>query len=337
MRRRFYFFLLLFLVAAPAYAQEDGFNLPAALYVLTNDGMIQRYGQGAEGITTVSPADVFIVDFGVSPDDNWIAYRTENALTIANRTTEETYLVESELASVPSVRGEGDTIAWSPAGDAIAVTTLYGGRIYINPSPSSPVASWQFTPLDLREGAFIQVLWSPDGRFLAAEVEGNIWWIYRRDGQNMVLTSAIPSAVDVAWVANSELVFAPAEGGLVLMRLDQANAQTILLSDGSNYSLPYLMPDGLLAFFGRQKDDTETEPGFGWLVGLRAGAASVENTGEIPVNLTGLRWSPGGDFMISFQDGIFSVVNPINGQGFALPVSAVVAYTWGPPLAAPTA
>ncbi len=332
MIRRFFITLLLTLVIAPVYAQDDALNLPAALYVLTNEGVIQRYGQGADGISTVSPADQFIVDFGIAPDDNWIAYRTETTLTISNRITEESYQVESDLASVPSVRGKGDTIAWSSTGDAIAVTTLYGGRVYINPSPTAPAAEWQFAPLDLREGAFLQLLWSPDGRFLAAEVEGNIWWIYRRDGQTMQLTSAIPSAVGLVWVSNFELVFAPAEGGLILMNLDKANVQTVLLGDGSNYSLPYLMPDGLLAFFGRQKDDPETETGFGYLLGLRAGSTALENTGEVPVNLADLRWSPGGEFLISFQTGVFSIVNPINAQSFALPVSAVVAYGWGPPL-----
>jgi hypothetical protein len=332
MIRCFFIIILLFLLTAPVYGQDDALNLPAALYVLTNEGIIQRYGQGAEGITTVSPSDQFIVDFGVAPDDNWMAYRTETALSISNRTTEENYLVESDLASVPSVRGKGDTIAWSPVGDAIAVTTLYGGRIYINTFPGDSAANWKFTPLDLREGAFIQLLWSPDGRYLAAEVEGNIWWIYRRDGQNMLLTSAVPSAVGLEWVSNFELVFAPAEGGLILMNLDKANVQTILLGDGSNYSLPYLDSDNVLMFFGRQKDDTETEAGFGWLLGLRTGSTSLDNLGEVPVNLADLRWAPGGEFLISFQGGVFSVVNPINAQSFALPVSAVVAYSWGPPL-----
>jgi len=332
MIRRIAIFSLLILLVVPAYAQNDGFNLPAALYVLTNDGSIQRYGQGAEGISTVSPADQFIIDFGVAPDDVWIAYRTENALTLLNRTTEESYLIESDLASVPTVRGRGDTVAWSPQGDAIAVTTLYGGRIYINSIPSDTPANWTFTPLDLREGAFLQLLWSPDGRFLAAEVEDNIWWIYRRDGQNMQLTSAIPSAVGAAWASNFELVFAPAEGGLILMNLDKANTQTILLGDGSTYSLPYLKSGGELEFFGRRKDDTETEPNFGWLLGLRAGSATLDNTGEVPVNLMDLRWATGGEFLISFQEGVFSIVNPINGQSFALPVSAVVSYAWGPRL-----
>jgi len=33
----------------------------------------------------------------------------------------------------------------------------------------------------------------------------------------LTLTSAIPSSIGTAWVSDSELVFAPAEGGLRLM------------------------------------------------------------------------------------------------------------------------
>lgn len=331
MIHRFFFAFLLSLFIMPASAQDDAFNLPAALYVLTNDGVIQRYGQGSEGITTVSPGGRFVIDFGVAPDDTWIAYRTEETLALLNRQTGEEKPIEGGgAADIPPFRGEGDTIVWSPGADALAVTRSSGGRVYFDTDAGTLPAAGMTTYIDLREGAFVQFLWSPDGRYLAGEVEDHIWWIYRREGQNMLLTSVVPSAVGAAWVNNSELVFTPPEGGLILMNLGKANAQTALLGDGSNYSLPYLMPDGLLAFFGRQKDDTETEPGYGWLLGLRAGSAALENSGEAPVNLEDLRWAPGGKFLISFQTGVFSIVNPVNAQSFALPVSAVVAYSWGP-------
>jgi hypothetical protein len=331
MIRRYCFALLLLFVVFPVYAQDDAFNLPAALYVLTNDGVIQRYGQGAEGITSVSPPDRFVVDFGVAPDDTWIAYRTEETLALLNRQTgEEKPMEGGGAADIPPFRGAGDTIVWAPGADALAVTRSSGGRIYFGTDAGTLPAAGMTTYVDLREGAFVQFLWSPDGRYLAGEVEDHIWWIYRREGQNMLLTSAIPSAVGAAWVNNSELVFTPPEGGLILMNLGKANAQTLLLGDGSNYSLPYLRSDGLLVFFGRQKNDTQTEPGFGWLLGLRPGGAALEDLGESPVDLADLRWAPGGEFLISFRAGIFSVVNPINAQSFALPVSAVVAYGWGP-------
>jgi hypothetical protein len=331
MMRRFYFVLLLFVIAAPAFAQGDALNLPAALYVLTNDGVIQRYGQGAEGIETVSPADQFILDFGISSDDEWIAYRTEDVLTIVNRTSgEEKSLEGGGAADIPPVRGLGDTIAWSPASDALVVTRSSGARVYFSTDAGVLTAAATTTSVDLAEGTFLQFIWSPDGRYLAGEAEDNIWWIYRHDGQNIQLTSAIPSATDIAWVNNSELVFTPVDGGLILMNLDKANAQTVLLADTSTYSLPYLLPDGVLIFYGREKDNAEIEPGSGLLLGLKAGSTTFETYGNSPVNLADLRWAPGGGFLVAFQDGSFLVVDPVTGQSFPLPVSAVVAYSWGP-------
>lgn len=331
--RRFCLLFLLLMIAAPVFAQGDSLNLPAALYVLTNDGAIQRYGQGTEGITTVSPPDQFVLDFGISSDDVWIAYRTEDVLALVNRTSgEEKSLEGGGAADIPPVRGIGDTIAWSPASDALVVTRSSGARVYFNTEAGALTAAATTTSVDLTEGEFLQFIWSPDGRFLAGEAEDHIWWIYRHDGHTIQLTSAIPSATDVTWVNNSELVFTPVDGGLILMSLDKANAQTVLLPDTSTYTLPYLLPDNLLIFYGRQKDDAEMEAGFGLLLGLKAGSTEFETYGNASVNLADLRWAPGGGFLIAFQDGSFLVVDPVTGQSFPLPITAVVAYSWGPPL-----
>jgi hypothetical protein len=324
--------LLLTITVIPVQAQGDALDLPAALYILTSEGFVQRYGRGTEGISTVTPEGEFVVDFGAAPDDNWMAYRTESALMLVDRAGGEPVLVESDLADVPPVRGKGDTIAWSPLGDAIAVTTQAGARVYFGTGEGESPGEWTFTAVDLNEGqfgAFVQVMWSPDGRYMAAGTEDHIWWIYRRENQNMLLTSAITSSMGLAWVNISEIVFAPAEGGLILMNLDQSNLQTTLLDATWNYSLPYLLPDGVLAVFGRQKTDAEMEEGTGRLIGLKAQVAEILTLGQAAVNLSDLRWAPGGGLMTSFQSGVFSVVNPVTGEGFALPISAAVAYSWG--------
>ena len=43
--RRFVLFLLLLLFLLPVHAQ-DGLNLPSELYVLLNEGVVQRFGLG---------------------------------------------------------------------------------------------------------------------------------------------------------------------------------------------------------------------------------------------------------------------------------------------------
>ena len=74
--KKWLFCFALLLIAGPLLAQ-DGLNLPSALYVLTAEGRVDRYGLGAEGVRMITPEDEFVIDFGVAPDGNWLAYRTE--------------------------------------------------------------------------------------------------------------------------------------------------------------------------------------------------------------------------------------------------------------------
>lgn len=331
MRRLLLIFILSLSLTVPMLAQ-DAVDLPAALYVLLNEGRIQRYGQGAEGISLVTPEDEFIVDFGVAPNGSWLAYRTETDLILRDIRDDSSLSVASGDAGAPPVRGRGETIAWSPDGDALAVTTDYGARVYFSTLVTVPdaLAGIAFNEVDLREGAFVQVLWSPDGGFLAAEASENVWWIYRREGSALVLHSAIIAAVDAAFVNSSEIVFVPTTGGLTLMNLAQANTQTILLDDTWNYHLPYLLPDGMLAVFGRQKVDVTLAENQGRLLGLTPGVAEISYLSEVPVTLDDARWAPGGEWLVTFADGVFTLTNPVTGATFALPVTGAVAYTWGP-------
>lgn len=322
-RRIFLILAILILSLFPAQAQE-GLNLPADLYVLLNDGQIQRFGMGAVGITNLTPPGIFIVDFGVDSLGGRIAFRTESGMFAINIASGgEPQQIEGAGADVPAYRGVGDTIAWSPGGDALAYTTTYGGRVYFE-TGGAPVF------VDLREGVFKSLSWSPGGRFLAAEAEAEVWWIYRRDGASLALTSVITSSVGTAWISDSELVFAPVEGGLRLMNLDQANAQVELLDASVIYRLPELNADAALVFFGRDPNDAAVPEGYGRLLRLGRGAQQVETVGQVPVALNGLRWAPGGSLLVAFQGGVFALYDPSTGLGFPLPMTDVVAYDWGP-------
>jgi hypothetical protein len=329
MRRWLICWILLALIAAPVQAQ-DAFNLPASLYVLTAEGRVDRYGLGTEGVRAVTPEDVFVVDFGIAPDDTWLAYRTESALVLRHIYNETSVEIDGALAGVPPVRGQGDTIVWSPAGDALAVTTETGGRVYINVENDLD-SQTPYKAIELLEGGFVQVLWSPDGRYLAAEAAGDIWWLYRREDNNIILTSAIPAATGLTWYSATQAAFTPTDGGLRLMDLSAANAQTILLDDTWEYQKPFLQINGTLAVFGRQKDSTEVPPGFGRLIGLPANETRIDNLGEVPIELSDLYWMPEGSLLLAFRGGALGLVSPVTAQGFPLPIESAVAYSWGPP------
>jgi hypothetical protein len=68
--KRWLVWIIIALFATPLAAQEDALNLPAALFVLSNEGQISRYGLGAEGVRTVTPEDSFIIDWAVKWNNN---------------------------------------------------------------------------------------------------------------------------------------------------------------------------------------------------------------------------------------------------------------------------
>lgn len=317
--------LLFAVLAAPVWvwAQiEDGFNLPTELYVLTNQGAVQQYGLGSAGIATITPESDFVLDFGIGPDGSWLAYRTEDALKMVNIYQPDSAMELDNNADVPPIRGQGESLAWSPDGSAIAYTTQFGARVAFN-TGGEPI----FTTMN--QGPLVNLSWSPAGSYLAAEVEGNIWWVYRRDATTMTLISAIPSSFGLAWISDSELIFAPGDGGLFRMNLADANRQSTLLDDTWTYRLPYERPGGDLVVFGRQKG-SDSAPEFGRLIGLAANTPQVSNLSEVNVDTSGLRWAPGGDMLVTLRGGVLLLIVPTAPQGLPLPINDAVTYSWGP-------
>jgi hypothetical protein len=319
------FVITLFTLLTAVAAQP--LPLPSELFVLTNTGIVERYGLTTTGTAPATPEDAYVIDFGLDALGERMAYRTEDGLTIVGLSGGDGIQLEGESAGFPPYRGLGDTIAWSPAGDALAYTTLSGLRVYLE-NATAPIF------VNLTEGIFKHLSWSPGGTFLAAQTDQDVWWIYRRDADGMSLASVIDSSIGTTWVSNNELVFAPLEGGLKLMNLDAANAQTVLLDESVEYRLPYLSQNDQLVFFARPRNANFPE-GSGVLLGLSRGAPQVESLGETPVPLNGLQWAPGGEVMTLLEGGVLALFNPVNGAGYPLPVNNVVAFDWIPLRAAP--
>lgn len=309
--------LLISLFALPTITAQDALNLPTELYILLNEGRVERYGLGAEGVTTITPEDTFVVDFGIASDDNWMAYRTPDGLYISNVYNSGQSQVIDESADAPSVRGEGDTLVWSPNDLYVAYVTLNGVRVYFRDSSV-------MTDIPVNQVRHIE--WSPSGEFLLAETVENIWWIYRRVGTQMNLASVIPTSHGIEWLSDTVLIFAPVEGGLLTMDLNDNNAQTTILPTSDVYHLPVQVSEDVYRVL-RANGDT----GFGRLVLLQISADDIvtEDIGEGDVELGSVRWSPGGNLLIAFQGGVMALVDPISAQGFTLPVTNSVSYDWG--------
>ncbi len=320
------FTLLMFFVMVSLVVAQDGLNLPTELYILVNDGTVERYGLGAAGVQTITPEDAFILDFAVAPDDNWIAYRTEMGITLQSLVDDRRVPLEDETADVPPVRGRGSTMAWSPSGEVLAYTTIFGIRLAFDPSSEHTVYT------NVPVSAVFGLMWSPDGTYLAAETENNVWWVFQRDSTAMNLASVVPASYGLTWLDDARLVFAPPEGGLLTMNLVNANAQTQFMDATQEYRLPMRKDDGSIVVFARPAATAEA-PEFATYqrLSLDDGGATVAESSDIPVDLTGMRWAPDGDLMIAFQGGVLVLVLPQTGDGFPLPIVNTVAYDWGPP------
>lgn len=308
--------LLVMLVALLPVQAQEGLNLPTELYVLFNEGRIDRYGLGASGVRQVTAADAFVLDFRVAPDGNWLAYRTLDGLFLRNMFVENsTRQIEDTRASVPLIRGKGETIAWTNTSDALAYTTEYGGRVHFFDTG---------TFADITTPGLRDLRWSPDGAFLAAEAEGGVWWIFQRSGVEMTLRAAIPGANGGDWRTTTQFIFAPVEGGISMLDLSSGNLQIPVQDAFQNYYLPTALPDGRVRVFVGEIDAARLlEVSF-----TDAGFTTLE-VGEAAISLTDVRWASGGNLLVAFQGGALGLVDPFNGGGFTLPLASVAAYSWG--------
>ena len=329
MRKWVVLLILLLLPFNLTYAQGDGIDLPTEWYILLNSGTVERYGLGTTGVVTVTPPDEYVVDFGIAADGNWIAYRTEAGLYLGDlsNAADVPYLLEGVTADVPPLRQDaGQTIVWGD--DTLAYTTIYGVRVAFDIASGTP----HFT--DIPTSSVKHLSWSPDGNFLAAEVENNIWWIYRRNGYQMDLAGALPSSFGTSWLDEGLLVFAPAEGGLYVLDLLNANRQSALIESSQIYSQPYVREDGaILVFVHDPADETIGETGafIQQITPNARGVYEISETSANSVDITGLKWAPRGELLIAFREGGLNlVVNTAEGTFFVdIPIDEVVAYGWG--------
>lgn len=327
MRHRWLVALLLLMVLAPggfSAAQGDGLNLPTELYILRNAGTVERYGLGAVGVVAVTPEDDFVVDFAVAPDGAWLAYRTDSALFLADMADpeREPIQIEGATANFPPLRQGGQTMAFSPDGGVLIFTTEYGARAVFD----------QTAFVDVPNSPLLNLSWSPEGGFLAAEAENDVWWVYRRDPAAMTLIAAIPASAGTTWAGEGQLIFAPPEGGLTVMDLQNANAQTVIQPAANQYRLPVVRDDGDIGVF-TLTDDGETYAF--QRMAFDGQTAVVEQTSEVGFVLDGgldsVAWAPQGQFLVALRQGAMALVLPEAAQEFPLPVADAVAFGWGAP------
>lgn len=301
--------LLALILPLSATRAQDGFDLAAELFVLGNDGQITMIGIGSQGIRQVTPQQAgqpaFVIDFAVGPDGRTLAYRTLEGLFIVPLDGSDAPRTIAAPASLPALRGLGQTIAWSEAGDALLSTTLEGAQVH-----------WLRTSQrqDIALGPLEHLVWWGD--YAALRGPGGLWWIMRRQGDMLNLVSAIPQSNGMRWIDGQRLLFAPPEGGLVEMDLANANAQTPRRVPQALYHI-LGTDERALIFVGETPEAVRLSDEQGQVIGQ----AALDVRQSWPM--------PDGSALLRLANGVLSLVDPPSGAGFALPLPLASAYGWG--------
>ncbi|MCS6836298.1 MAG: hypothetical protein NZ750_09805 [Anaerolineae bacterium] len=301
----------LFVLALPfsAARAQDGFDLPAELFVLGNDGQITMIGIGAQGIRQVTPRQagqpVFVVDFAVGPDGRTLAYRTLEGLFVAPLDGSDAPRTIAASASLPALRGLGQTIAWSEAADALLSTTLEGAQVH-----------WLRTGQrqDIALGPLEHLVWWGD--YAALRGPGGLWWIMRRQGDSLILVSVIPQSNGMRWIDAERLLFAPPEGGLVEMDLANANAQTPRRVPQAVYHI-LGTDERAIIFIGQTPEAVRLSDEQGQVIS------------QVALDVRQSWPMPDGSALLRLANGVLSLVDPLSGEAFALPLPLASAYGWG--------
>jgi hypothetical protein len=330
--RRLSIILLLSLLFVLPITAQEAFNLPTELYVLLNEGRVDRYGLGTDGVQRVTSDEQFVIDFGVSPDGGWLAYRTPEALVVSEVLSGEGEVIQT-MPPLPPSRGDGATLAWSPDARALAYTTETGlsVRFRIVEPPLEPTT---VDVIESYEGSgYAELVWSAGGSYLAARSAiAPVWEVYSASRNTVEKLVELPPATDIVWLTDERIAYAPIEGGVVQLNLSVAAEPAPILPDDAVYDVLGRRGDGIIVGFSRNPD---TEERVGRYTEINPNTRTFQTVGEVDIPLDGLQWTPTFNLAVTFQGGGLALISVINGQGFPLPISSAVAYDWGqPPLPA---
>lgn len=165
----------------------------------------------------VGDGETFTLVLGWSPDSEWFAY-ADKYYTISR----EAYLIHAQDLTVTSV--PSSYLSWLPEGDEYAYATASGGNPQFHIRDASSGAE-RTIEIDAEiEGLIGLPVWSPDGRRIAFNVQGNnTQWHFQdqtvyvadADGKNVVLlTPDAGNYFPLAWFPDSKALMAVSQGAL---------------------------------------------------------------------------------------------------------------------------
>lgn len=309
-------------------------RLPAPLCALVI-GQVICYDQNAEA-QPVTPPGQRVLDFAIAPDDNWIAYRIDDVVTLApiygstasqqSRQSQQSQQIDTQATPSATLDLTMTTLAWSPDGLAIAYVVANGFRIAIPTESGTPQL------ISVEDRLAINLRFSPNGTRLVAQADDGTWSLYAidpfantPDSKPIQRTGTIDQAADVAWQDENLLVVALVAGGLY--QIDAANPSArpawtvpsehfIKLITTTTREVLALHPDprdtiGNVVSISR---DGKVTP---------VGASKIDSQAE---------WGLGGETLLYITSGTPILIDPATGRENTLPLRGVTRLAWTRPL-----
>lgn len=183
------------------HAQDSVFPLPADLYILTSEHRLVRIDAASGAQTALLSDEQRVADFDISPDGEWLLYRTVGGTNMAIITALDGlsgYVVEF-LDSEPPASSQRQTIGWSP--DAGAVAYIIPGGVRIVERGAGEYGSAVLTTV---QGPWTEFVWEDSHTLLALDQSGGGTRISGQDGQ-FSLENVPAATVEPAQPVPSEL------------------------------------------------------------------------------------------------------------------------------------
>jgi len=106
---------------------------------------------------------------------------------------------------------DSQTLIWSPNRDKMAYITAQGLQVYISDGHHD-----EEEYMLLSSQSFVELNWSPEGKYLAARSAGGWWHVFRFD-QMGVWRVFRAEASSMEWLDDHQVLYVPENGGLMLL------------------------------------------------------------------------------------------------------------------------
>jgi hypothetical protein len=299
-------------------------TLPTPLCALVGVG-VTCYDAGGTP-RALTPASAIVVDFDISPDGEWVAYRAvqgdQTRVALVSIFGGEAFEVDPNAPPPGLLDPDKTTLAWSPDGYTLTYVVAAGLRTAFPAIDGSPRYSQVLNRL------YTDLRFSPEGSHLAAQSDDGGWAIFRLADRLTINARVEPIrnlnvASEVAWQDETQMFVAPHTGGLYRINAADPAAQYSPLGASGIFTQLIRLPDGTLRAF-----IPEIGRGFGRAVEIKPDG-SVEPLGETNLD-DRLRWTRQGRAMLYLTSGTPIVVNPATGLEDTLPVRNASRVVWKP-------